>query len=172
MFRNTTFAAAAAVALGLAACAPETPPPAPKPKPSDGFPAADRAFVDGAVQVIAQDLGPSVVFRDLAISDTGQGRSLCGDAALPGEAWKGIVVRKGEAEGDFLVLIAGDNLSPRALPQCRALVLKYLGEAKVDWYEAETAMNQAGCAHIDVNYWTGWKDYCQGAQTKPAKTQS
>ncbi|PVM91199.1 hypothetical protein DDF62_07445 [Caulobacter radicis] len=171
MFRSFSIAAVVAV-LGLAACAPEASAP-PAPKPSDGFPVADRAFVDGAAQVIAQDLGASVIFRDLAISDTpGQGKSLCGDAALPGEAWKGIVVRKGEAAGDFLVLIADDNLSPRALPQCRKLVLKYLGETKVDWYEAETAMNQAGCAHIDVNYWTGWKDYCQGAQTRSAKTQS
>jgi hypothetical protein len=171
MFRNL-FAAAAVAVVGLAACAPEAAAP-PEPKPSDGFPVAERAFVDGAAQVIAQDLGASVVFRDLAISDTpGQGKSLCGDAALPGEAWKGIIVRKGAAQDAFQVLIADDNLSPHALPQCRKLVLKYLGEAKVDWYEAETAMNQAGCAHIDVNYWTGWKDYCQGVQIKPAKTQS
>ena len=167
MFRSVSIAAVAAV-LGLAACAPEIPP---DPKPSDGFTGADLALVDGAcAEVLKAFPEPErVVYRAPVISETAeQGRAVCIDAAMPGELWKGFVVRP--AFSGFEVREELDTLSPKARPQCRALVLKYLGEQDIDWYEAEVAFNKAGCAHLDAGYWGAWKESCNGKTTRPAKT--
>lgn len=169
MLRSISMAAVAAV-LCLAACAPEIPP---DPKPSDGFSGAEKAAVDEVFSIISATFPEpqEVLFRDPLVSDVeGEGRFVCLDAAMPGDRWTGFVATKAQNEEAYHVVREKDALSPKARPQCRALVLKYLGEQDVDWYDAEVAYNKAGCAHLDTAYWEAWKLACNGKITRPAKT--
>lgn len=170
MFRSLSIAAVAAV-LGLTACAPEIPL---DPKPSDGFTGADKVAIDEVFQVVTGTFAEpkEVLFRDPLISDVeGKGRFVCLDAAMPGERWTGFVAQRVPNEEAYQVVREQDALSPKARPQCRALVLEYLGEQDVDWYDAEVAYNKAGCAHLDTAYWEAWKMACNGRITRPAKTE-
>lgn len=160
--------AAASAVLVLGACAPK---PVPDPKPSDDFAAvADKAFVDETTGKLARtfERPERVMFRKPVISQSERGKALCIDAALPDEAWTGMIAVKTTGAAGYILYRAGDNLSAQAKRQCPALVLKYVEEPNVDWYEAEVAMTQAGCAHLDPRYWTAWKRYCNGALTTPA----
>ncbi|MBI1682621.1 hypothetical protein [Caulobacter hibisci] len=170
MVREALGAVALLTGLALAACAPE-PASKSKPKPSDGFAAADRPLVDAALAQASKTFSTpgSVEIRDLVISEVeGEGRSVCFDAAEPGQRWVGFVVRPAKFADGMELVEEQDALSPRARPQCRALVLKYLGERDVNPDEAEIAFNQAGCMDIDGAYWDAWKRACNGRQTRPA----
>lgn len=163
---RSVFSAAACAVLALCACAPK---PAPEPKPSDDFAAAaDKAFVDETTGKVAKtfERPELVMFRNPVISQSERGKALCVDAAEPEQAWTGMIAVKTPGAAGYVIHRAGDNLSPKARQQCPKLVLKYMDEPNVDWYEAEVAINQAGCAHLDPRYWKAWKNYCNGALTK------
>ncbi|MFT4255013.1 MAG: hypothetical protein QM608_21325 [Caulobacter sp.] len=166
MVRSVLLAATGAV-LALAACAPK---PVPEPKPSDDFAAADKAFVDETTGKIAKSFErpEEVLFRNPVISRSKRGKALCVDAAEPEQAWTAMIAVKTPGAAGYVIHRSGDNLSAKARKQCPALVLKYMDEPKADWYEAEVAINQAGCAHLDPRYWRAWKKYCNGELTKPA----
>ncbi len=164
---RSVWVAAACVALSMAACAPK---PVPEPKPSDDFAAADKAFVDETTSKISKSFErpEMVMFRNPVISQSERGKALCVDAAEPEQAWTGMIAVKTPGAAGYIIHRAGDNLSPKARKQCPALVLKYMDEPKTDWYEAEVAITQAGCANLDPRYWRAWKRYCNGALTTPA----
>lgn len=170
-------AVAAGLCLLLTACGPSEQAKAPvraaDAPPEAAFPdEQDSALVKAATAAVP--LHPAARgafrFRDITISSSPDGawRAVCGEASTDGDRWRGFIhlVQRGEAQQALEV--QKDALSNAQSAACRPLVLKYFGEARVDFDAADKAFADVGCTGLDVAYWDAWKRYCHAQVVRPA----